>query len=112
MSIFVEDIFGNCYGHFVQDGPILFEILEINKSNTFYFEIQNHGTWNINLMIMLSEDPENVNNMLDVDSPIAAIVFPLFISGFLLVLGIVIAVIRIILTLIDWKNNQNNKRSY
>jgi len=112
LSINISNIFGDSYGEFVQDEPILFEVLEITQSDTLNLEIQNLGTRNVNVVTMFSEDPENSDALSDPDSPVMNMILPLILSGILLLLGIVISIIGIIIIFVDWKNNQNNKRNY
>jgi hypothetical protein len=112
ISISISNIYGDNYGIFSQDSPIIFETLEIRQSDTLNFEIQNHGSRTINAVVMLSEDPDNSNALSNPNSPFVNKILPLAISGILLILGIVILLIGIILSLVDWKNAQNNKRNF
>jgi len=112
LSIKISNIFGDAYGEFVQDEPILFEVLEINQSDTLNIEIQNLGPRNIHIIAMFSEDPENSDVFSNSDSPVMNMLLPLAISGVLLILGIIISIIGVIVILVDWKNNQNIKRNY
>ena len=61
---------------------------------------------------MFSEDPENSDALSNPDSPLMNMVLPLLISGFLLILGIIISIIGTIVVLVDLKNNLDNKRNY
>ena len=112
LYVTISNIFGDDYGDFIQDGPFLFEILEINQQEALDFKIQNQGTRDITIIVMFSEDTKNSEILSNPDSPINTMIIPLAISGFLLILGIIILIIGIILLFVDWKNNQNNKRSY
>ena len=112
LYVTISNIFGDDYGGFIQDGPLLFEILEINQRDTLDFKIQNQGTQDITVVVMFSEDTKNSEIFSYSDSPINTVIVPLAVSGFLLILGIIILIIGIILLFVDWKNNQNNKRSY
>ncbi|MDH3823514.1 MAG: hypothetical protein OES19_07235, partial [Nitrosopumilus sp.] len=112
LYIKISNIFGDDYGEFVQNEPILFEVLEITQSDTLNFEIQNLGTRNVNVITMFSEDPENSDALSNPDSPVMNMILPLVISGFLLILGAIISIIGVIVILVDWKNNQNSKRNY
>ncbi|MGI9566216.1 MAG: hypothetical protein ACR2LL_04290 [Nitrosopumilus sp.] len=112
LMISISNIFGDDYGEFIQDGPILFEMLEITTFDTLNLEIYNQGTQNVTIVVMFSEDPDNSDIQLDPDSPLTTMILPFAISGFLLILGIVISTIGVIIILIDWKHIQNNKRSY
>ncbi len=112
LSIKISNIFGDEYGTFIQDEPVLFELLQIIQSDTLNFEITNLGSEPLTVVLMLSEDPENFAALTDPDSPVMNTVLPLVISGFLLILGILVSIIGAIVFLVDLKNSQNNKRNY
>ncbi|MBI1662506.1 MAG: hypothetical protein IS860_03225 [Nitrosopumilus sp.] len=112
LSITISNIFGDSYGTFVQDEPILFEVLQISQSDTLNLEIQNLGARDVTVVAMFSEDPENSEALTNPDSPVMNMVLPLMISGFLLILGIIVSIIGVIVILVDLKNNQDNKRNY
>jgi len=111
LSISISNVYGDDYGVFSQDGPIIFEILDITKSDTLNFEIQNPGSRIINAVVMLSEDPDNSGALSNPHSPFMNKILPLAISGILLIIGIVTLLIGVILSFIDWKNKNNNKIS-
>ncbi|MFB5624283.1 MAG: hypothetical protein ACE5RP_05135 [Nitrosopumilus sp.] len=112
LLIKISNIFGDDYGEFVMFEPILFEALEITQSDTLNFEIENTGSRSVNVILMFSEDPENSDALSNPDSPVMMMIVPLLISGFLLVLGIIIAIIGVIIVLVDMKNNLDDKRNY
>ncbi len=112
LSIHISNIFGDSFGDFIQNDSILFEVLEISKSDTLNLEIKNIGTRNVRVVTMFSEDPENFDPLTNSDSLTLNIVMFLALSGFLLILGIIISIIGTAVILVDLKNNQNNKRSY
>ena len=112
LSTSISNIYGDDYGVFPQDGPIIFEMLDITKSDTLNFEIQNHGSRIINVVVMLSEDSGNSDILSNTGSPFMNKILPLAISGILLILGIITLLIGIILSLVDWKNTRNNKRNF
>ena len=112
LSITISNIFGDSYGTFVQNEPVLFEVLQISQSDTLNLEIQNLGTRSVTVVTMFSEDPENSESLTNPDSSVMNMVLPLMVSGFLLVLGIIVSIIGAIVILVDLKNNQNNKRNY
>ena len=90
----------------------LFNTLLIEQSDTLNFEIENLGSREIDFVIMFAEDPENSDAFSNLDSPVMDMVVPLMVSGFLLILGIIVVLIGIIVTLIGIKNNFKNKRNY
>ncbi len=110
LSIAISNIFGDDYGTFIQDEPILFEVLQISQIDTLNLEIENLGPRDIIIITMFSEDPENSESFTNPDSPVMNMVLHLMASGFLLLLGIIILIIGVIVTLVDLKNN--NKRNY
>lgn len=112
LSIRISNIFGDDYGEFIQDEPIIFEVLEVTQSDILNFEIQNLGSRNVSIIVMFSEDPENSDALSNPDSPVMNMILTLTISGVLLILGIIISIVGIIMTLLDWKNNQINRRNY
>ncbi|MDH3279367.1 MAG: hypothetical protein OEL84_11550 [Nitrosopumilus sp.] len=112
LSINISNIYGDDYGVFLQNEPVLFEMLKIAQSDTVNLEVKNIGTRNVDVVAMFSEDPENSDPLSNADSSTMNVVLVLALSGFLLILGIIISVIGTIVLLIDLKNNQNNKRSY
>ena len=112
LSIKISNVFGDSYGEYVQSEPILFEMLEIVESDTLNFEIENIGQNTIHVIVMFSEDPENSDALSNPNSPLMNMVLPLLISGFLLILGIIISIIGTIIILVDLKNNLDNKRNY
>jgi hypothetical protein len=112
LSISISNVYGDEYGVFSQDGPIIFEMLDITKSDTLNFEIQNHGSRIIHTVVMLSEDPDNSGALSNTNSPFMNKILPLAISGILLIIGIVTLLVGVILSLVDWKNIQNNRRNF
>nr|WP_182130414.1 hypothetical protein [Nitrosopumilus sp. b3] len=111
LSIKVSNIFGDDYGDFIQNDPILFEMLNIAQSDTLNLEIKNIGTRNVHVTAMFSEDPDNFDPLSNSDTSMNTVLILAF-SGFLLILGIIISVIGTTVILVDLKNNQGNKRSY
>mgnify|MGYP003967245263 FL=1 len=112
LSVSIENIFGDSYGTYVQSDSVLFERISVQQSDTLNFEIENLGSREINFVIMFAEDPENSDTFSNPDSPVMDMVVPLMVSGFLLILGIIVVLIGIIITLIGIKNNFKNKRNY
>jgi hypothetical protein len=112
LSIHISNIFGDSYGEFIQDEFILFEVLQIEQSDTLNFEIKNLGSQNIIVIAMFSEDPENSDALSSSNSTVMNMMAPLVISGIMIILGILISIIGGITLLVDWKNIQDNKRNY
>ena len=112
LSVHISNIFGDSYGEFIQDEFILFEVLQIQQSDTLNFEIQNLGSQNIIVVVMFSEDPENSDVFSNPNSTVRNMVYPLAISGIMMILGILISTIGGIIFIVDWKNIQDKKRNY
>ena len=103
LSITITNIFGDDNGKYIQSEPILFEMVEIIESDTLNFEIKNIGQNTVHVIAMFSEDPENSDALSDPNSSLMNMVLPLLISGFLLILGIIISIIGTIIILVDLK---------
>ena len=112
LSINISNIFGDNYGEFIQKEPILFELLDISQSDTLNFEIQNIGSRGIAIVTMFSENPENSDVFSNFNSPLNEMIFPLMVSGMLLIFGIIILLLGIVILLVDLKNYQSTKREF
>ena len=112
LYIQISNIFGDSYGEFIQNDSILFTTTIIDQSDTLNFQIENTGTRIIDTVVMFSEDPENSDAFSNPNSPMMDMLLPLIISGFLIILGILILLIGIILTILDLKNKLDNNRNY
>jgi hypothetical protein len=110
LSVSISNIYGDNYGMFSQEGPIIFETLEITQSDTLNFEIKNQGSRIVNVVVMISEDSDNSNALSDPNSPFMNKFFPLVISSIFLILGIIMLLIGLIMSLLDWK--KNNKQNF
>jgi hypothetical protein len=103
LSVHILNIFRDFYGEFIQDEFILFEILQIQQSDILNFEIQNLGSQNIIVFVMFSEDPENSDTFSNPNPTVRNIVYPLAISGIMMILGILISIIGGIIFIVDGK---------
>jgi len=112
LSVNIENIFGDSYGNYIQSDSVLFERIFVQQSDTINFEIKNTGSREIDFVIMFAEDPDNSDVFSNTDSSIMDMVVPLMVSGFLLILGIIIVLIGIIIILIDLKNSFENKKNF
>ena len=112
LSINISNIFGDDYGIFIQDEPILFEALQISQSDTLNLEITNLGARDVTIITMFSEDPENSEALTNPDSPVMSMVVPLMVSGILLILGIIIVIVGVIVLLSDLRTFQRNNKNY
>ena len=112
LSVGIENIFGDFYGSYIQSDSVLFERIFVQQSDTINFEIKNTGSREIDFVIMFAEDPDNSDVFSNTDSSIMDMVLPLMVSGFLLILGIIVVLIGIIIILIDLKNSFENKKNF
>ena len=112
LSINVSNIFDDSYGEFIQDDSIFFNTILIEQSDSLNFKIENIGTRTVDVIVMFSEDPENSNGISNPNSSMMDMVLPLMISGFLIILGIIITLIGVIIMMFDLKNKLENKRNY
>ena len=112
LYIQISNIFGDSYGEFIQNDSVLFTTTLIDQSDTLNFQIENTGTRIIDAVFMFSEDPENSDAFSNPNSPMMDMLLGLIVSGFLIILGILILLIGIIITILDLKNKLDNKRNY
>ena len=112
LYIQISNIFGDSYGEFIQNDSILFTTTLIDQSDTLNFQIENTGTGIIDTVVMFSEDPQNSDTFSNPNSPVMDMLLPLIISGFLIILGIILLLIGIIVTILDLKNKLDNNRNY
>ena len=112
LYIQISNIFGNSYGEFIQNDSVLFTTTMVDQSDTLNFQIKNTGTRIIDTVVMFSEDPQNSDTFSNPNSPMMDMLLPLIISGFLIILGIIILLIGIIVTILDLKNKLDNDRNY
>jgi len=109
LSIQISNIFGDSYGEFIQDDSILFTTILVDQSDILNFQIENTGTRTVDVIVMFSEDPDAFSNS---NSSMMNIVLPLMISGFLIIIGIIITIIGLIIMMFDLKNKLDDKRNY
>ena len=112
LSIMVSDSIGKNYGIYQQNGPITFELFMISDNEIYNFEIQNNGDRPVSVIMMFSEDPDNSPSMTDPNSALMNTIFPLAISGILIMLGLVLVTIGIALSIYDWRKVSNRARSF
>ena len=111
VSITISNIFGDDYGTFTQSDFIMFEVLEIEQSDTLKFDIQNLGDQTMYITVMFAEDSED-SAFFDAESPLTTILLPIAYAGIALVVGVIVSMIGAIITLIDWKNKRNVSEVY
>lgn len=106
----ISNIFGDELGTFQNDSEFLIDMFVIPKTDIYNFEVENIGQRPITVTMMFSEDPDNSEALTDPNSPVLATLVPLAISGIMLVSGIIVIIIGIIITIMDWKKGQNKSR--
>lgn len=111
ISVSISNIFGDQYGVFPQTSPIIFETLEISSPDTLNFELRNQGSRIVNVILMFSEEPKNSDSFSNANSPFMTMILPIAFSGILFILGVLVFFIGIIVSLVDRKNIQNNKKN-
>lgn len=111
LSIEISNIFGDNYGTFTQNEFVMFEVLEIGQSDTLNFEIQNLGDRSVYVTAMFSEDSKN-SAFSDPNSPLTTVLLPIAYAGIILIVGLIVSVIGMIITLVDWKNKRNASEVY
>ena len=109
-SVIISNIFGDHFGEFEEESPILFDMFVAPKTDTYNFEVKNSGERTFTMMAMFAEDPDNSLAMNDPNSPLLGMILPLAISGFFLIIGIITLIVGLILSVIDWKKGKNTSR--
>jgi hypothetical protein len=112
LYIQISNIFGDFYGDFIQNDSISFTTTLIDPFDTLNFQIENTGTRIIDTVIMFSEDPKNSDAFSNTNYPMMDMFLPLIISGFLIILGIIILLISITLTILNLKNKLDHNQNY
>jgi len=112
LSIMVSNNIGENLGTFQQNGPITFELFMIPNNEIYNFEIQNTGDRPVSVIMMFSEDPDNSPSMTDPNSALMNTIFPLAISGIMIMLGILLVAIGIVLSIYDWKKDSKLARNF
>ena len=109
-SVTISNIFGDELGSIQNDSAFFIDMFVIPKNDIYNFVVENLGERPISVTMMFSEDPDNSDALTDPNSPVMSTLVPLAISGILLVSGIVVVLIGIIITILDWKKGQNKSR--
>ena len=112
VQITVSNIFGDNFGSYEEGDPIFIKSFVIPKVDTYNFEIENKGNDSVTVKIMYSENPEKSKALTDHNSPFYKNIIPLAVSGFLLIIGIVVIIAGAVLSVIDWKKGKNQTRYF
>ena len=111
-SVSISNIFGDDFGTLQQEGPVLFDMFVIPKSDDYNFQVQNTGNRPINVVMMFAEDPDNSDALTDPNSPLMSTLIPLAVSGIVMIIGIIVIIAGAIITIVDWKKTKNQSRYY
>lgn len=109
VSIEITNIFGDSFGKYEQDEPVVFEMFKIPKSDIYNFMVINNEKKPLSVIMMFSEDPNNSQAMTNPDSPFMKTILPLAVSGIMVISGVVALGIGVILTIVDWKRGSKPK---
>lgn len=109
VSIEITNIFGDSFGKYEQDEPVVFEMFKIPKSDIYNFMVTNNEKKPLSIIMMFSEDPNNSQAMTNPDSPFMKTILPLAVSGIMVISGVVALGIGVILTIVDWKRGSKPK---
>lgn len=90
--------------------PIFVKSFMIPKVDTYNFEVANKGQNPVTVTMMFTENPEKSKALKDTNSPFFKNILPLAVSGFLLIIGIIVLIIGIIISVRDWKKGKNQSR--
>ena len=111
-SVKASNIFGDEFGTYEDNVPVLFDMFVMPKADVYNFEIKNLGDRPINVVMMFSEDPDNSEALSDPNSPLMRVLMPLAIAGIVLMIGIIVIIIGGIITIIDWQKNKEQSKYY
>jgi hypothetical protein len=110
VSIVISNIFGDKFGSFNEGDPIFIKSFMIPKADSYNFNVENQGKNPITVVMMFTENPEKSKALTDPNSTFNKSIVPLAIAGILFILGILVLIIGIILSIMDWKKGKNQSR--
>lgn len=84
-------------------GPLSLDVL--SQSSTYDFHITNNGQRQVAAVMMFSENVGRTGFLNQ--GTMSNIMYPVMVSGFLFILGIILVAIGAVLSLLDWKKNQD-----
>lgn len=111
-EVTISNIFGDNYGTFRLDGPVLFDMFVVQNTDSINFIVENTGDRPINVLMMFAEDPDNSEVLSNPDSPLMSMLIPLAISGIMMMIGIIVIIAGAILTIVDWRKTKNQSRTF
>lgn len=110
VSVSISNIFGDDLGKFKSSDSVLIETFKIPKVDTYNFNVLNEGKRPISVIIMFTENLEHSEAMAKQDSPFFKNLVPLAVSGFLLIIGIIVLFVGVLLSILDWRKGKNQSR--
>lgn len=110
ISVSISNIFGDDLGKFQSSDSVLIETFKIPKVDTYNFNVLNEGKRPISVIMMFTENPEHSEAMANQNLPFFKNLIPLAVSGFLLIIGIIVLFVGTILSILDWRKGKNQSR--
>lgn len=110
ISVSISNIFGDDLGKFESSDSVLIETFKIPKVDTYNFNVLNEGKRPISVIMMFTENPEHSEAMANQNLPFFKNLIPLAVSGFLLIIGIIVLFVGTILSILDWRKGKNQSR--
>ena len=110
VSITISNIFGDKFGAFTDNDPILVKSFTVPKIDTYNFNVENTGKDSVTIIMMFTENPEKSKALTDPNSPFVKNIIPLAMAGLLLIIGIVVMISGGILAVVDWKKSKDQSR--
>ena len=110
ISVSIANIFGDDLGKFESSDSVLIETFKIPKVDTYNFNVLNEGKRPISVIMMFTENPEHSEAIANQNLPFFKNLIPLAVSGFLLIIGIIVLFVGTILSILDWRKGKNQSR--
>jgi hypothetical protein len=107
ISISISNIYGDDFGKFSSNQPALFETMQVEKTDSYNFNVENTGSRSITTVMMFTKNPDDSTKFSDPNSPLSRTLVPLAVSGILLFIGIAVIVAGVIILIIDYKKKQS-----
>ena len=108
ISVRVSNVYDDQLAVANTDESVVFDIIEVQDPQSYNFEITNDGTNSVTVMMMFAEVSESSDILNNDNSAMATMIVSLLISGFLLMAGMVLAVVGTIIFVIDWKKEKSS----
>lgn len=106
-EITITNIYGDEFGKFRLNQPVMFETMKIEKNDIYNFNVENTGSRQITAVMMFTKNPEESERLVDPNSPLSKTLVPLAISGIMLFVGIAVAVVGVIVLIVDYRKKQS-----